>query len=49
MLIRKMRKGTVVRPDEIPIEVCRCLGEEGMDWLAMLFNVILKNTRMPDE
>lgn len=48
-VIRKMRKGRVVGSDEIPIEVWRCLGDEGIDWLTKLFNIILRTARILDE
>ena len=38
-----------VGPDNIPIEVWRVLGEEGIHWLTNLFNVILKSCMMPEE
>ena len=34
-----------VGPDNIPIEVWRGLGEEGIHWLTNLFNVILRSSR----
>ena len=29
------------------MEVWNCLGEEGMEWLADLFNVIFRTVKMP--
>ncbi|KAL6495708.1 hypothetical protein OROGR_030271 [Orobanche gracilis] len=34
-------------PDGIPIEVWRCLGERGIEWLTMLFNKIWRSNKMP--
>ena len=38
----------MVEPDDIPIEVWKCLGEKGITWLTKLFNEILRSKRMPD-
>ena len=38
-----------VGPDNIPIEVWRGLGEEGIHWLTKLFNDILRSSKMPEE
>lgn len=40
-VIRKIRRGITVGSDEIPVEVWRCLGEEGIEWFTR-FNVFLK-------
>ncbi|KAK9157750.1 hypothetical protein Scep_004324 [Stephania cephalantha] len=42
-----MKIGKACGPDEIPIEVWKCLGEIGLTWLTKLFNKILKSKRMP--
>ena len=47
--LKKMKCGKAVGPDDIPIEVWKCLGEQGITWLTKLFNVILKTKKMPDE
>ena len=47
--IRKMPSGKAEVPDQIPVEVWKCLGEEGLEWLAELFNVIFRTTKMPRE
>ena len=44
--LRKMGRAKAVGPDHIPFEVWKCLGEEGAQWLADLFNVIFKTARM---
>ena len=31
------------------MDVRKCLGEEGLKWLAELFNVILRTAKMPIE
>ncbi|KAL0906721.1 hypothetical protein M5K25_025237 [Dendrobium thyrsiflorum] len=47
--LKKMKCGKAVGPDDIPIEVWKCLGEDGISWLTKLFNIILKTKKMPDE
>ncbi|KAK9099195.1 hypothetical protein Syun_026240 [Stephania yunnanensis] len=42
-----MKIGKACGPDEIPIEVWKCLGEIGLIWLTKLYNKILKSKRMP--
>ena len=43
-----MKSGKAVGPDDLPIEVCRCMGEVGVQWLTRLFNRIFENRKMPD-
>ena len=45
--LKKMRGSKAVGPDNIPIEVWRGVGEEGIHWLTNLFNVILRSSKMP--
>ncbi|XP_076940095.1 uncharacterized protein LOC143609136 [Bidens hawaiensis] len=47
--LRKMGRAKAVGLDNIPIEVWKCLGEEGVMWLTTLFNTILKTEKMPDQ
>ena len=47
--LRRMKSGKAVGPDLIPIEVWKCLGEVGVNWLTELFNVIFKTVKMPRE
>ena len=35
--------------DDIPVEVWKCLGEVGVDFLTKLFNRILRGEKMPEE
>jgi len=44
-----MTNGKVEGPDQIPVKVWKCLGEEGLKWLAELFNVIFRIAKMPRE
>ncbi|XP_021995870.1 uncharacterized protein LOC110893056 [Helianthus annuus] len=46
---RKMGRAKAVGPDNIPIEVWKCLENEGVQWLTNLFNLIFKSGRMPDQ
>ena len=36
--LRKMRKGKAVGPDELPVEVWKCMGEMEIEFLTKLFN-----------
>ena len=47
--LRKMKKGKAVGPDELPVEVWKCMGEMGMNFLTRLFNRLLMGERMPEE
>ena len=44
-----MANGKAEGPDQIPVEVWKCLGEAGLEWLSELFNVIFKTAKMPRE
>ena len=37
-VMKRMKKGKAVGPDDIPVEAWECLGDEGIDWLINLFN-----------
>jgi len=47
--LRKMMVGKAVGPDNIPVEIWKSLGEEGVEWLTDFFNVILKTATMSQE
>ncbi|KAJ7949585.1 Retrovirus-related Pol polyprotein LINE-1 [Quillaja saponaria] len=47
--MHKMKNGKALGPDDILIEVWRCLGDIGVTWLTNLFNKILVTKKMPDE
>ncbi|XP_070005603.1 uncharacterized protein [Nicotiana sylvestris] len=40
--MRKMRRGRATGPDKIPVELWKCVGRAGLEWLTRLFNVIFK-------
>ena len=47
--LKKMANGKTVGPDQIPVKVWKCMGEEGLEWLTELFNVIFKTAKMSRE
>ncbi|KAK3569677.1 hypothetical protein QTP86_002626 [Hemibagrus guttatus] len=52
--LKMMKSGKAVGPDDIPVEVWKCLGEAAVEFLVSLFNRILENFekaygRMPRE
>ena len=47
--IRRMKKGKVVGPDELPVGVWKCMGKMGIKFLTRLFNRLLTSERMPEE
>lgn len=49
MALKRMKVGKAVGPDEIPVEVWKCLGEAAVEFLTRLFNRILVSEKMPEE
>ena len=47
--LKKMKSGKTVGPDFIPVEVWKCLGKVGVDWLMKLFNVIFRTVKILSE
>ncbi|KAK3575628.1 hypothetical protein QTP86_031584 [Hemibagrus guttatus] len=47
--LKRMKSGKAVGPDDIPMEVWKCLGEAAMGFLTSLFNRVLESERMPEE
>jgi len=47
--LKKMPNGKAEDPDQIPVEVWKCLGEERLEWLTELFNIIFRTAKMPRE
>ena len=47
--LKNMTNGKAEGPDQIPVEVWKYLGEEGLEWLTELFNVIFRMAKMPKE
>ena len=47
--LRRMEKGKAVGPDELPVEVWKCIEKTGIKFLTRLFNRLLMGERMPEE
>ena len=46
-VLRKMKNGKATGPDELPAEVWKHLGREGVMFLQILFNSILREQKIP--
>jgi len=44
--LRRMKAGKAIGPYSIPMEIWKCLDEEGIDLLTRLFNVIFWIAKM---
>ncbi|KAK3524762.1 hypothetical protein QTP86_002705 [Hemibagrus guttatus] len=42
-VLKRMKSGKAVGPDDIPVEVWKCLGEAAVEFLTSLFNRVLEN------
>ena len=47
--LRRMKKAKAVGPNELPVEVWKCMGKMGIEFLTRLFNRLLMGERMPEE
>ena len=47
--LRRMKKSKAIGPDELPVEVWKCMGEMRIKSLTRLFNRLLMGERMPEE
>ena len=47
--LKRIKKVKTVGPDELPIEVWKCMGEMGIEFLTILFNKLLVGERIPEE
>jgi len=47
--LKKMTNGKAKGPNQIPVEVWKCLGEQRLEWLTELFNIIFRTAKMPKE
>ena len=47
--LKRIKKVKAVGPDELPVEVWKCMGEMGIKFLTRLFNRLLMGERMPEE
>ncbi|KAK3561504.1 hypothetical protein QTP86_006180 [Hemibagrus guttatus] len=43
--LKKMKSGKAVGPDDIPVEVWKCLGEAAVEFLTSLFNRVLETEK----
>ena len=44
-----MKKSKAAGPDELPVEVWKCMGKMGIEFLTRLFNRLLMGEQMPEE
>jgi hypothetical protein len=44
-----MKIGKTLGPNDIPIEIWRCLEDITIVWLTKLFNIIFRSNKMSDE
>ena len=47
--LKRMKKAKAVGPDELPVELWKCMREMGIEFLTRLFNRLLMGERMPEE
>ena len=47
--LRRIKKGKIAEPHELPIEVWKCMGKMGIKFLTRLFNRLLMGEQMPEE
>ena len=47
--MQRMKNGRAVGPDDIPVEVWKCLGESALKFLTKLYNRTMESERMPEE
>ena len=47
--LRRMKNDKAAGPDELPLEIWKCMGEMGIKFLTRLFNRLSMGDRMPEE
>ena len=47
--MQRMKNGKAEGPDDIPVEVWKCLGESALKFLTKLYNRTMESERMPEE
>ena len=47
--MQRMKNGKAVGPDDIPVEVWKCLGESALKFLTKLYNRTMESEIMPEE
>ncbi|KAK3544091.1 hypothetical protein QTP86_001479 [Hemibagrus guttatus] len=48
-VLKRMKSGKAVGPEDIPVEVWKCLVEAAVEFLTSLFNSVLESEKMPEE
>ena len=48
-VLTRMKKGKAVGPDELPVEVWKCMGEMEIEFLTRLSNKLLVDEQMPEK
>ena len=48
-VLKRMKSGKAFGPDDIPVEVWKCLGEVAVEFLTRTFNKISEREKMPEE
>ena len=46
--MKRMKNGKAVGPDDIPVEVWKCLGEIALEFLTKLYTRTMESERMPE-
>ena len=47
--MQMMQNGKAVGPDDMPMEVWKCLGENALEFLTKLYNRTMESERIPEE
>jgi hypothetical protein len=47
--LKRMKTDKALGPNDISIEVWRCLGDIAIVWLTSLFNIIFRSNKISDE
>ena len=47
--MQRMKNGKAVRPDDLPMEVWKCLGESALEFRTKLYNITMKSEIMSEE
>ena len=47
--MKRMKNGKAVGPDDIPVDVWKCLGHIALEFLTKLYNRTMESERMPEE
>ena len=47
--MKRIKNGKAVEPDDIPVEVWKCLGEIALEFLTKLYKRTMESERMPEE